>query len=293
MSVTVVVGAQWGDEGKGRVVDYLARSAAVVVRYQGGNNAGHTVAVGDTQLKLHLIPSGILHPETLCVIADGVVVDPTVLVQEMDELRAQGISLDSLRISGNAHVIMPYHRILDVLEEQRRGGAKIGTTGRGIGPAYADKAARNGLRVSDLVSDSFLERARPLFADKNRLFATFYGADSLDAEPLLAEVAAHAARIRPYVCNTTAIVGEAVAAGKNVLFEGAQGTMLDIDHGTYPFVTSSHTVAGGACLGTGIGPRHINRVIGVAKAYTTRVGSGYFPTELHDATGEWIRQRSA
>ncbi|NLC59479.1 MAG: adenylosuccinate synthase [Armatimonadetes bacterium] len=293
MAVTVVVGAQWGDEGKGRVVDYLARNAAMVVRYQGGNNAGHTVAVGETELKLHLIPSGILHSNTLCLIADGVVVDPAVLTQEMQTLRAQGISLDSLRISGNAHVIMPYHRILDALDEQRRGGGKIGTTGRGIGPAYADKAARSGLRIADLVSDHFLERARPLFAEKNHLFQRVYGADAMDSEALLAEVAGYAGQIRPFVCNTTLLVGQAVAARQNILFEGAQGTMLDIDHGTYPFVTSSHTVAGGACLGTGIGPRQIERVIGVCKAYTTRVGSGYFPTELEDATGERIRQRGA
>ncbi len=293
MAVSVVIGAQWGDEGKGRVVDYLARDAAIVVRYQGGNNAGHTVAAGDKELKLHLIPSGILHPDTLCVIADGVVIDPAVLVEEMATLRSQGISLDNLRISGNAHVIMPYHRLLDTLEEERRGGSKIGTTGRGIGPAYADKAARKGLRISDLVSDRMVERARPVIEEKSALLQAVYGAEALDVMAILDQMATYADQLRPYVDDTISLVTSAVAEGRNVLCEGAQGTMLDIDHGTYPYVTSSHTVAGGACLGTGIGPRHIDRVIGVNKAYTTRVGRGSFPTELHDATGDWIRKQGA
>ena len=293
MAVTVVVGAQWGDEGKGRVVDYLARDAAIVARYQGGNNAGHTVASGDTELKLHLIPSGILHAQTLCVIGDGVVIDPWVLIQEIQGLRKRGIALEALRISGNAHLIMPYHRAIDALEEQRRGSGKIGTTGRGIGPAYADKAARTGIRVWDLVSEQFAERARPIFADKNLLLKGVYGAEPLDTNAIVAELSGFAALLRPFVCNAAAVISEAALAGRNVLFEGAQGAMLDIDSGTYPYVTSSHTVAGGACLGTGVGPRHIDRVIGVSKAYTTRVGSGAFPTELCNATGDWIRERGA
>ena len=222
MAVSVVIGAQWGDEGKGRVVDYLARDAAIVVRYQGGNNAGHTVAAGDTELKLHLIPSGILHRETLCVIADGVVIDPAVLVQEMATIRSQGISLDNLRISGNAHVIMPYHRLLDTLEEERRGGSKIGTTGRGIGPAYADKAARKGLRISDLVSERMVERARPVIEEKSALLQAVYGAEALDVMAILDQMATYADQLRPYVHDTISLVTSAVAAGRNVLCEGAR-----------------------------------------------------------------------
>jgi adenylosuccinate synthase len=244
MAVKVVVGAQWGDEGKGKITDILAESATAVVRYQGGNNAGHTVVVNGEQFKLHLIPSGILHEDTLCIMASGTIIDPLCMKDEIEGLRGRGFSCDNLLVSVNAHVIMPYHRILDALDEQRRGGGKIGTTGRGIGPAYADKAARSGLRIADLVSDHFLERARPLFAEKNHLFQRVYGADAMDSEALLAEVAGYAGQIRPFVCNTTLLVGQAVAARQNILFEGAQGTMLDIDHGTYPFVTSSHTVAG-------------------------------------------------
>lgn len=285
----VIVGAQWGDEGKGKVTDLLAEQAQVVVRYQGGNNAGHTVVVGQKTLRLHLIPSGIHRPGVICVIGNGLVVDPRALVAEMDELEANGLDTSGLRISANAHLVMPYHLLLDGIEEEGRGGKSIGTTRRGIGPTYSDKAARCGLRVQDLLDMAvFEEKLRRVLEQKNALLTAVYGKEPLAIEPILKEYGACAERLRPYIVDASLLVYEALVRGQNVLFEGAQGTLLDIDHGTYPFVTSSSPVAGGACTGVGIGPRFIDGVIGVSKAYTTRVGAGPFPTELSDDVGAYL-----
>jgi adenylosuccinate synthase len=287
----VIVGAQWGDEGKGKVTDLLAEQAQMVVRYQGGNNAGHTVVVGQQTLKLHLIPSGIHRPGVLCVIGNGLVVDPRALVAEMDELEANGLDTSGLRISANAHLVMPYHPMLDGIEEERRGGKSIGTTRRGIGPTYTDKAARYGLRVQDLLDMAvFEEKLGRALEQKNALLTAVYGKDPLEIGPILDEYGACAERLRSHIVDASLLVHEALTQGQNVLFEGAQGTLLDIDHGTYPFVTSSSPVAGGACTGVGIGPRQIDGVIGVSKAYTTRVGAGPFPTELTDAVGDHLRE---
>jgi adenylosuccinate synthase len=280
MPATVVIGAQWGDEGKGKVVDLLAERNDVVARYQGGNNAGHTIVAGDEVYKLHLIPSGILYPGTLCVIGNGVVVDPGVLRREIDELEARGVDVSTLRISGNAHLIMPYHVALDGASEMRLGRFSIGTTGRGIGPAYQDKAARLGVRAQDLLDEGILVRKIEIALElKNALFEHVYGVPAMSAQAVADEVLAHAGRLSPFIGDTAMLIDRELRAGKHVLFEGAQGTMLDIDHGTYPFVTSSNPVAGAACTGTGVGPTRIDRVIGVSKAYTTRVGEGPFPTE--------------
>jgi adenylosuccinate synthase len=280
MPATVVIGAQWGDEGKGKVVDLLAERNDVVARYQGGNNAGHTIVAGDEVYKLHLIPSGILYPGTLCVIGNGVVVDPGVLRGEVDELEARGVDVSTLRISGNAHLIMPYHVALDGASEMRLGRFSIGTTGRGIGPAYQDKAARLGVRAQDLLDEGILVRKIEIALEmKNVLFEHIYGVPRMDAQAVADEVLEHADRLSPFIGDTAMLIHRELNAGKHVLFEGAQGTMLDIDHGTYPFVTSSNPVAGAACTGTGVGPTRIDRVIGVSKAYTTRVGEGPFPTE--------------
>ena len=288
----VVVGAQWGDEAKGKIIDVLACNRSMVVRYGGGNNAGHSVTVGDIVYKFHLIPSGVLYEKVVCVIADGVVIDPGVLISEMKGLEARGISMRNLKLSGNAHLILPYHRTLDLLEEERRGESKIGTTGRGIGPAYTDKAARIGIRVGDLLDKNrFEERLRDVLTWKNEVLTKLYGAEPLDADAILLEYRGYADYLRPYVTDTGALVSEAVQKGNGVLFEGAQGTLLDLDQGTYPYVTSSHPIAGGACIGTGIGPGAIDRVIGVAKSYTTRVGAGCFPTEQLNETGHYIRER--
>ncbi|MFB0534583.1 MAG: adenylosuccinate synthase [Anaerolineae bacterium] len=285
----VVVGAQWGDEGKGKVTDLLAEQAQVVVRYQGGNNAGHTVVVGQQTLKLHLIPSGIHRPGVLCVIGNGLVVDPRALVAEMDELEANGLDTAGLRISANAHLVMPYHLMLDGIEEERRGGKSIGTTRRGIGPTYTDKMARYGLRVQDLLDMAvFEEKLSQALEQKNALLTAVYSKEPLEMGSILKEYEACAERLRPHIVDASLLVHEALIQGQNVLFEGAQGTLLDIDHGTYPFVTSSSPVSGGACTGVGIGPRHIDGVIGVSKAYTTRVGAGPFPTELSDAVGDHL-----
>ncbi len=285
----VIVGAQWGDEGKGKVTDLLAEQAQVVVRYQGGNNAGHTVVVSQHTLKLHLIPSGIHRPGVLCVIGNGLVVDPRALVAEMDELEANGLDTSGLRISANAHLVMPYHLMLDGIEEERRGGKSLGTTRRGIGPTYTDKAARYGLRVQDLLDMAvFEEKLGRVLEQKNTLLTAVYGQEPLEIEPILEEYGACAERLRPHIVDASLLVHEALTQGQNVLFEGAQGTLLDIDHGTYPFVTSSSPVAGGACTGVGIGPRQIDGVIGVTKAYTTRVGAGPFPTELSDDVGDHL-----
>ncbi|MCX6358954.1 MAG: adenylosuccinate synthase [Armatimonadetes bacterium] len=292
MPNTVVVGAQWGDEAKGKVVDYLAERAGMVVRYGGGNNAGHTVTVEGATYKFHLVPCGILHGGVVCVIADGVVVDPEVLVQELHGLAAQGVSVANLRISANAHVIMPYHKEFDRLEEAAKGSSAIGTTGRGIGPAYADKASRIGVRMHDLVDEARLRKALDRVKEqKNAILTRVHGAAALDFEDIAQSYAALGAELRPYVCSTAYLVGEAAASDAGVVFEGAQGALLDLDMGTYPFVTSSHPLAGGACLGTGVGPTRIDAVLGVAKSYTTRVGAGIFPTELEDETGSYIRER--
>ncbi len=290
-SNVVVVGAQWGDEAKGKLVDYLALNATMVVRYGGGNNAGHTVTANGIEYKFHLIPAGILNPDTVCIVSDGVVVDPGVMLKEINGLVARGVSVANLRLSSSAHVILPYHRMLDDLQEAKRGAGKIGTTGRGIGPAYADKAARIGIRLGEFVDPSRFEpRLRAVVAEKNEVFKV-YGAEPINADEILAEYSVYASALKPFVADTSLLVYNAASAGTGVIFEGAQGTLLDIDLGTYPFVTSSHPIAGGACIGTGIGPTLIDSVIGVAKGYTTRVGSGVFPTELLDERGDYIRER--
>ncbi len=292
MSTVVVIGAQWGDEGKGKVTDYLAEKADMVVRYMGGNNAGHTVVVDDTEYKLHLIPSGILYPDKICVIGSGVVIDPAALLTEIRSLEKRGVGTANLKISQRAHVIFPYHQKLDLMEEDSKGSKKIGTTGRGIGPAYTDKSARMGIRVVDLLDQkefaALLERN---LEGKDLLLTEVYDSEPIDYAQVLEDYTGYATDLKPYVFDTSIVVNDAVKQGKNVLFEGAQGTLLDLDHGTYPYVTSSHPTAGAACLGTGIGPTQIDMVIGIAKAYTTRVGEGPFPTELINETGEYIRKQ--
>ncbi|UOF91720.1 adenylosuccinate synthase [Fodinisporobacter ferrooxydans] len=291
MATVVVVGTQWGDEGKGKITDYLAEKAQVVARYQGGNNAGHTIYINGKQFKLSLIPSGIFYNEKICVLGNGMVIDPGALVREIDYLQAEGISVENLRISNRAHVVMPYHKKLDEVEEERRGDNKIGTTRKGIGPAYMDKAARIGIRICDLLDkEEFEEKLRNNLREKNRLLERFYDAEGFTAEEILQEYLGYAERIRKFVTDTSVILNDAIDQGEDVLFEGAQATMLDIDQGTYPYVTASNPVAGGVCIGSGVGPSKINQIIGVVKAYSTRVGDGPFPTELHDATGDHIRE---
>jgi adenylosuccinate synthase len=288
----VVVGVQWGDEGKGKVIDMLAERADVVVRFQGGNNAGHTIVRGDETYKLHLMPSGILHPGTLCVIGNGVVIDPRVLTDELDELRRRGIDTRNLRISANAHLIMPYHIMLDDAGEARLGKLQIGTTRRGIGPCYADKAARLGIRVQDLLDESILKKKIITALEPKRLSLRPYARDpALDLQSMSEEYLTYGHVLEPYIADTSRMVLERLDRGEIVAFEGAQATLLDIDHGTYPFVTSSNAVAGAACAGAGVGPRDIDEVWGVAKAYVTRVGAGPFPTELHGALADEIRER--
>jgi adenylosuccinate synthase len=291
MSVSVVVGAQWGDEAKGKVVDLLAKDARYVVRYAGGSNAGHTVCVNGTTYKFHLIPSGILHPHVTAVIADGVVMDLRAFAAEADALRAQGVDLSRLRIGLGVHLTMPYHRLLDELEEAQLEG-RIGTTKRGIGPTYADKAWRIGVRVADLLDrDRFAQRVKRVLRRRNPTIQRVYNARPIDADALIAEFEPYAELVRPYVCDVPRLLMDAVERGEPILMEGAQGTLLDLDYGTYPYVTSSHPVAAGACLGTGIAPNRLREIWGVAKAYTTRVGEGPFPTELTDETGDRIRNR--
>ncbi|HET7577826.1 MAG TPA: adenylosuccinate synthase [Bacillales bacterium] len=291
MSSVVVVGTQWGDEGKGKITDYLSEQAEAIARYQGGNNAGHTIVFDGTKYKLHLIPSGIFYKEKICVIGNGMVIDPKALVEELHYLHEYGVSTDNLRISNRAHVILPYHHKLDVLEEESKGANKIGTTKKGIGPAYMDKAARIGIRVSDLLEpDEFRERLERNLQEKNRLLEKVYESEGFKAEDILEEYLAYGEEIAPYVCDTSVVLNDALDAGRRVLFEGAQGVMLDIDQGTYPFVTSSNPVAGGVSIGAGVGPTKINHVVGVAKAYTTRVGDGPFPSELLNETGDRIRE---
>ncbi|WML36410.1 adenylosuccinate synthase [Clostridium sp. OS1-26] len=294
MSAFIVLGAQWGDEGKGKMTDYLAESADVVVRFQGGNNAGHTVEVGDKQYKLHLIPSGILYDTKLNVIGNGVVVDPKALFEEMDYLKGVGVDVtpEKLMISDRAQLIMPYHKILDGIKEKARGKKDIGTTGKGIGPCYTDKMERSGIRVCDLMhKEVFEEKLKDNVDAKNDIITKIYGGDSLDFSAIYNEYLEYAERMRPFVKDISVEVFNNIKAGKKVLFEGAQGTLLDIDYGTYPYVTSSNTIAGGVCTGAGVGPTAITSAVGIAKAYTTRVGKGPFPTELFDETGDWIREK--
>ena len=288
----VIVGAQWGDEGKGKIVDLLARRADVVARFQGGNNAGHTIVREGETWKFHLIPSGILYPGKRCAIGNGVVIDPKVLTDELDALRAKGIDLSGLRVSANAHLIMPYHMLLDHAGETKLGKLQIGTTRRGIGPAYADKAARLGIRVQDLLDEKILKKKIMAAMEPKRLaLRPFAKSPELDLQSMTEDYLTYGHRIAQYVADTARLTWEQLDAGGNVLFEGAQGTLLDIDHGTYPFVTSSNPVAASACTGSGVGPKDIDEVWGVAKAYATRVGAGPFPTELHDELGVEIRER--
>jgi adenylosuccinate synthase len=289
MAGIVLVGAQWGDEGKGKITDLLADDMDYVVRFQGGNNAGHTIIHGGRTLKLHLIPSGIMYPHITPVIGNGVVIDPKVLLEEMDELEADGLTTRRLLISCNAHLIMPYHRDLDGASEKRLGKLEIGTTRRGIGPAYQDKASRMGLRVQDLTDEKiFRAKLEAALLEKNPVLKKVYGMPTYTVDEITAEYMGYAERIRPHIADTAAVLDTALRSDQWVFFEGAQGTLLDLDHGTYPFVTSSSPTAGGACTGTGVGPKRIDRVLGIAKAYITRVGSGPFPTELHDETGELL-----
>lgn len=295
MSSVVVVGAQWGDEGKGKIVDLLTKYSDYIVRFQGGNNAGHTLVVDGKKYVFHIIPSGILYQEKVCMIGNGVIIDPGVLLSEMAELKEKGLEVNPSRfmISENAHLIMPYHSQLDqakesVLCEQK----KIGTTGRGIGPCYMDKVGRVGIKMGDLLDESlFRDKLKEAIEEKNFLLTKKFNAPAVDFDSVYRASMEHAEKLGPYLCNTSVVLDDARRAGKNILFEGAQGTQLDIDHGTYPFVTSSNTVAGNACNGSGFGPSHIDAVVGIMKAYTTRVGAGPFPTELFDATGEELQNK--
>ena len=293
MANVAIIGAQWGDEGKGKIVDLFTHDADIVVRFQGGNNAGHTLVVDGKKTVLHLIPSGALHAHKLCVIGNGVVVDPEILLEEITALRAQGHLADasSLRISEEAHLIMPYHKAIDLARERLRGKGKIGTTGRGIGPAYEDKVARVGIRLIDLLEEeTFRTKLRHNIEEKNTYLKEILNEKALDFNQIHDNYSAYRETLRPYVTNTGLLLDQKIRAGKRVLFEGAQGTLLDVDHGTYPYVTSSSTVTGGALSGAGVGPQHIQQVIGISKAYATRVGSGPFPTELFGPEGETLKR---
>ena len=293
MPSMVVVGLQWGDEGKGKIVDYLSEKADVVARYQGGHNAGHTVVINNEKFILHLIPSGILYKDKLCLIGNGVVVDPAALIKEINGLRDRGIEAGkNLFLSKNAHLIMPYHIVIDKENERLRGSKSIGTTGRGIGPAYCDKIGRGGIRVADLLQPSvFKEKLKANLVHMNFMFENFYKTSPLNADSILKEYMEHAEILSPYIADTDILINDMISKQKNILCEGAQGALLDIDHGTYPYVTSSNAIAGGACTGLGIGPTKISKVLGVVKAYTTRVGSGPFPTEIKDSLGDTIREK--
>jgi len=293
MTNLAVLGAQWGDEGKGKIVDLLCETYDVVARYQGGHNAGHTVKFGEKHFALRLVPSGILHPGKLCILGNGTVIDPEALLDEIEGLRALGIEVnENLKISDAAHVILPYHKAIDLAREEAAGQTKIGTTGRGIGPAYETKVSRYGVRVADLLDPDVLrDKIEFACAEKNAVLATVYGKPTFDPKKLYDDYTRYGEVLAPRITNGTVLINEQIRAGKSVMFEGAQGTLLDIDHGTYPFVTSSNTVAGGICTGLGVAPKHIHKVVGVGKAYTTRVGSGAFPTELNDETGEHLRSR--
>ena len=289
-----MIGAQWGDEGKGKITDLLSRSADVVVRPQGGVNAGHTIVVKGQTFKLHLIPSGILYPDTECIIGSGTVIDPKILLQEFDQLERLNVSARNLFISQTAHITMPYHRLIDQASEEQRGKHKIGTTGRGIGPTYADKSERTGIRVVDLMdADTLRKRLTWAINYNNVILEKLYNLAPLDPEEVIREYQVYADRLRPHVIDSSLKIYDAIQRRKNILFEGAQGTLLDLDHGTYPYVTSSNPIAGGACVGSGIGPTMIDRVIGVAKAYTTRVGEGPFPTELEGELNQMLCDRGA
>ena len=291
MSTVVITGTQWGDEGKGKIVDYLAQQADTVVRFQGGSNAGHTVSVNGEEYKLRLLPSGILYKGTHNVVANGVVVDPQVMLEEMDAMEKRGIDVSGIRLSNRAHVVLPYHRLMDGLGEEARGKNKIGTTKRGIGPCYMDKANRIGIRVCDLIDkEEFAKRLKENLDLKNRELKDLYHHEPLDYEEILREYEGYADRLRPYVCDTIALLNEEVKQGRKILFEGAQATMLDIDYGTYPYVTASHPISGGVGVGAGVAPNKIDKVVGVVKAYCTRVGEGPFPTEQLNAIGDQIRE---
>jgi adenylosuccinate synthase len=291
MPAIVIVGAQWGDEGKGKATDLLGDSVDYVVRYQGGNNAGHTVVIGEESYALHLLPSGVLSRSAIPVIGNGVVIDPAVLLEEIDGLAARGVSCERLLISANAHLIMPHHIALDKVTERHLGSARIGTTGRGIGPTYSDKAARMGIRMQDLFDPGILRQKLDLaLREKNQVLTKVYNRRTIDAAAVVQEYLRYGERLGSYIADTGLVLNQALDAGKVVLLEGAQATLLDVDHGTYPFVTSSSPTAGGASVGSGLGPTRITRVIGILKAYTTRVGAGPFPTELNDAQGEWLRK---
>ncbi len=287
----VIVGAQWGDEGKAKVVDYLTEDADFVIRFQGGANAGHTVEVGDQKFVFHLLPSGLMHPEKVCVIGNGVVLDPAQLLLEIEEVRSKGIEARGrLWLSEAAQVVLPTHKLLDQFKERAAGKDAIGTTGRGIGPAYYDKVNRCGIRVGDLLEDGLRERLESTLAVHNEIITRLYGADPVSVEAVFAEYRSLGERLRPYIADCVALLGAALKQGKGLLFEGAQGTILDVDHGTYPFVTSSNTVAGAACVGSGVGPTAVQQTIGVVKAYTTRVGNGPFPTEIAGVMGAELRR---
>ncbi|GAB6182960.1 adenylosuccinate synthase [Thermodesulfovibrio hydrogeniphilus] len=290
MPTIVIIGSQWGDEGKGKIVDFLTEKCEYVVRFQGGCNAGHTVVVGDEKYVLHLLPSGILHKNKKCIIGNGVVLDPAALLKEIETLRSKGLEIDgNIYISKHCHLIMPYHM---AIEEQAEKSKKIGTTKKGIGPCYTDKIARNGVRMIDLLyPDVLRNKIRANLEIINFLLKNLYGADILNEEDIFSQYVSYGEKLKNYIADSDILINEAIDSGKNVLFEGAQGTLLDIDHGTYPYVTSSNTVAGGACTGAGVSPRKIDKIIGIVKAYTTRVGGGPFPTEIKDSLGEQIRQK--
>ena len=293
MSSIVIMGSQWGDEGKGKMTDWLAQKADMIVRYQGGNNAGHTIAFNGKTYKLQLIPSGIFEPQKINVIGNGVVVNPKALLGELQMLKDAGVTPSNLKISSRAHLILPYHIQLDIAQEKQRGDRKVGTTHNGIGPAYMDKAARIGIRMCDLLEkDTFAAKLKENLAQKNALFEKIYDEEPFDFDSLFDEYYEYGQQLKDYVTDTSVLVNEAINAGKNVLFEGAQGIMLDLDHGTYPYVTSSNPVVGGALAGAGVGPQSLTKMVGVCKAYSTRVGEGPFPTELTNETGDWIREKA-
>ncbi|UMZ75160.1 adenylosuccinate synthase [Natranaerofaba carboxydovora] len=291
MSSVVIVGTQWGDEGKGKITDFLAEKSDVITRYQGGNNAGHTVKIADKEYKLHLIPSGIFYPDKMCVLGNGMVIDLEALISELDYLEENGVTVKNLIISDRAHLIMPYHKVLDELDEERRDQEKIGTTKKGIGPCYMDKAARKGIRVCDLLEPEILKKKiENSLKEKNQLLDRVYDSKAFDPDKMVADITRYAERIKPFIGDSSYYINTALENGEKLLFEGAQGTLLDLDHGTYPFVTSSNPVAGGVCIGAGIGPTNITNVLGVLKAYSTRVGDGPFPSELKDDIGDKIRE---
>jgi adenylosuccinate synthase len=292
MTVTVIVGTQWGDEGKGKIIDYYAENMNFIVRFQGGNNAGHTIQVGDEVFKFHLLPSGIIRPDKTVIIGNGLVIDPGILLNEIEELKTRNVPTAKILISDRANVIMPYHKLLDKAEESAKGTAKIGTTGRGIGPAYTDKISRQGIRIGDLLDDEILKaKLENIIPRKQNILSTLGNTTELSVTNVLEEYRAFGRKLEEYVTDISVVLNQALNQNQNILFEGAQGTELDVDFGTYPFVTSSNTVAGNACIGSGIGPTHINQVIGVVKAYTTRVGSGPLPTEQDNEVGNEIREK--